>query len=68
MTLEAVWFKDGKEIFHVDPVWELSVEDDSDNWEDIKVHDGDSWYSALDMWICCGIMPDDFVIRIKKED
>ena len=29
MILEAVWFKDGKEIDWVDPVWEVSVEDDA---------------------------------------
>jgi hypothetical protein len=64
MMLEAIWYKDGKEIFRVDPVWEVSVEDDSSTLDPIKVHNGHYWYSAAD----CDETPDDFVIRIKKEE
>ena len=64
MILEAVWFKDGKEIEWVDPVWEVCVEDDTDSLLPIKVFNGYYWYSAAD----CDEVPDDFIIRIKKEN
>lgn len=64
MILEAVWFKDGKEIEWVDPVWEVNVEDDTDSLLPIKVFNGYHWYSAAD-W---DEVPDDFIIRIKKEN
>lgn len=64
MTLEAVWFKNGKEIYWIDPVIDILCEEDSENITDIKVANGYHWYSAAD----CGEAPDDFVIRIKKEN
>ena len=64
MILEAVWFKNGKEIYWVDPVWEVSVNDDTNTLLPIKVFNGYYWYSAED----CNEIPDDFVIRIKKEN
>lgn len=63
MTLEAVWFKNGKEIYWVDPVWEVGVDDDIDTLTPIKVFNGYYWYSATD----CTETPDDFVIRLKRE-
>ena len=63
MILEAVWFKDGKELLQVDPVLEVYVEDDTDTTYPIKVFNGHYWYDAAD----CDETPDDFVIRFKKE-
>ena len=63
MILEAVWFKDGKEIEWCDPV--LSV-DTCDLQEKgiagIFVFNGYASYSSKD----CDVEPDDFVIRIKR--
>ena len=64
MLLEAVWLKNGKEIYCVDPVWEVSNIDDTDNLHTIRVFNGYYWYSAKD----CLEEPDDFVIRVKKEN
>lgn len=63
MILEAVWFKNGKEIDWVDPVQEVFVSDDTDTLSRIKVHNGYAWYSAED----CLEEPDDFVIRVKTK-
>ena len=63
MVLEAVWFKNGKEIYWVDPIVDILCEEDAKDVADIKVASGYHWYSAAD----CGEAPDDFVIRIKKE-
>lgn len=62
MTLEAVWFKNGKEIEWVDPVERLRCDQYSDDILTIEVYNGYYWYSAED----CEEIPDDFVIRIKK--
>ena len=61
MTLEAVWFKDGKEFAWVDPVLDLVCDDEIQDISDIKVYNGLGWYN-------CNECPDDFVIRIKRED
>ena len=63
MILEAVWFKDGKEIEWVDPVMNIMPNDDIQNISDIKVYNGHYWYSSED----CQEEPDDFVIRIKTK-
>jgi len=63
MILEAVWFKDGKEVAWVDPVSDVSK--DFNNIENIAVGNGDYFYSWEDFDI--EGKPDDFVIRIKKE-
>ena len=64
MALEAVWFKNGKEIYWVDPVLDTRYGDSMDKIAAIEVYNGYYWYSAAD----CGESPDDFVIRIKKDD
>ena len=64
MILEAVWFKDGKEISWVDPVEKLRYDQYTDNIFNIEVHNGYYWYSAEDF----NEIPDDFIIRIKKEN
>lgn len=63
MILEAVWFKNGKEIDWVDPVCEVYVEDDANNLRQIQIFNGYAWYSAWD----CPEEPDDFVIRVKTK-
>lgn len=62
MTLEAVWFKNGKEIYWVDPVLDTRTTD-SFGPLNIEVYNGYHWYSSADCWE----EPDDFVIRVKKE-
>jgi hypothetical protein len=61
MMLEAVWFKNGKEIYWVDPVLDTRGGDKIDS---ISVYNGYYWYSSEDCWE----EPDDFVIRTKKEN
>ena len=63
MILEAVWFKNGKEIYWVDPVWDVENIDDAGTLDTIRVFNGYYWYSAKD----CFEEPDDFIIRIKKD-
>lgn len=63
MIFEAVWFKNGKEIYWVDPV--LATRDkDAAHPLGTEVYNGYHWYSAADCWE----KPDDFVIRVKKEN
>ena len=63
MILEAVWFKNGKEIDWVDPVERLRYDQYVDNISNIEVFNGYAWYSSED----CNEVPDDFVIRIKTK-
>ena len=63
MKLEAVWFKNGKEVCWVDPVLNIVCDEDMKALEDIEVCNGYGWYSCGD--IDGGA--DDFVIRIKKD-
>lgn len=64
MLLEAVWFKDGKEIFKVDPVMNILCEDDMEDVSEIEINNGYHWYSYEDFEGDA----DDFVIRIKRAD
>lgn len=64
MRLEAVWFKNGKEIYWVDPVLDIVCEDNMSNITDIEVYNGHCWYSAED----CFEEPDDFIVRVQKEN
>ena len=63
MILEAVWFKNGKEIDWVDPIMNIMPNDNIQSINDIKVYNGYAWYSAED----CNEVPDDFVIRLKTK-
>lgn len=63
MLLEAVWFKDGKEVAWVDPVWRLKNVDNASTMDSIMVNNGYFWYSWKDV---TEEEPDDFVIRIKR--
>ena len=65
MLLEAVWFKNGKEVAWVDPVWEVENLDDGFTLGTILVHNGSHWYRWSDI---TDEEPDDFVVRVKKEN
>lgn len=62
MMLEAVWFKDGKEVFRVSPVINVVCYEDMDDISEIEIDNGCNWYSCEDF---DGDV-DDFVIRIKN--
>ncbi len=59
MLLEAVWFKNGKEVFWVSPVMNIVCDEKMYNYSEIEINNGYEWYSYEDA--------DDFVIRIKKD-
>lgn len=63
MMLEAVWFKDGKEVYKVSPVMCIVCDDDMENISKIEIEDGKKWHEYNDF----EGEADDFVIRIKKE-
>lgn len=58
MMLEAVWLKNGKEVFGVSPVMNIVCYDDMRDCTEIEINNGYGWYSYEDA--------DDFMIRIKK--
>ena len=62
MVLEAVWLKNGKEVYKVSPVMNLLCEDNMENLSEIEVSDGGQWYSTEDI----GKEVDNFLIRIKS--
>lgn len=63
MMLEAVWFKNGKEIYKVSPVMNIVCDDDMDDVSEIEVEDRNRWHDDRDFH---GVA-DDFVIRVKKD-
>ena len=63
MKLEAVWFKNGKEVYWVDPVMNIVCDDNMKDISEIEVDNGSRWYTYEDV----DIDADDFVIRIKKD-
>lgn len=63
MKLEAVWLKNGKEVYWVDPVINIVCEEDMEEISEIEVYNGNYWYSIED--IDGGA--DSFIIRIKGE-
>ena len=62
MTLEAVWFKNGKEVWRVDPVLNIVSDEDMKELSEVEVFNGADWYSSADFDDA-----DDLVIRIKKD-
>ena len=62
MVLEAVWFKNGKEVYSVDPVMNIVCDDNMRNVKDIEVENGYGWYSCRENHFDA----DDFIIRVKK--
>lgn len=63
MMLEAVWFKDGKEVYKVSPVMNIVCDDDMDDIADIEIRSNDKWHEYTDFKGDA----DDFVIRIKED-
>ena len=61
MILEAVWYKEGKEIRKVSPVFDIKCKYGIENISEIEIYNGCDWYSSFDYDDV-----DDFVIRIKK--
>ena len=60
MILEAVWFKDGKEIYKVSPVICVVSYENMKDISEIEIEDEENiWHYREDA--------DDFVIRIKKD-
>ena len=59
MKLEAVWFKDGKEVYRVDSVVNIVCYDDMENVSEIEINNGSGWCSYEDA--------DDFIIRVKRD-
>ena len=66
MELEAVWLKDGKEIFCVDPVIELTH--NGNGIEGIEVSNGYAWYTAVDCKVLSGEKPNGFLVRERSEN
>lgn len=62
MKLEAVWFKNGKEVFKVCPVMNIVCDDDMNNITDIEIENGGTWFSCESFKGGA----DDFIIRIKR--
>lgn len=62
MMLEAVWLKNGKEVYKVSPVMNLLCDDDM-RINEIEVSDGYNWHSCEENQF----ESDDFMIRIKKD-
>lgn len=66
MTLEAVWLKNGKEIAWINPVWEVeNLDDCGDELGTVRVRNGYNWYRWRDV---TDEKPDDFIVRVKKEN
>lgn len=63
MMLEAVWFKDGKEVYKVSPVMNIVCDDDMEDVSYIEVEDLKRWHSCDED----NFEADDFVIRVKSE-
>ena len=63
MMLEAVWLKNGKEVYKVSPVMNIVCEDDMKGIEEIEIEDGYKWHEYGDF----DGNADDFVIRIKRD-
>lgn len=63
MMLEAVWFKNGKEVYKVSPVMNILCDEDMKSISDIEVEDGNRWHEYSDFKGDA----DNFVIRIKGD-
>lgn len=65
MKLEAVWFKDNREVFQVDPVMNIVCNEDMKDISEVEVYDGHDWYSCESFSF--DEEADSFTIRIKRE-
>lgn len=63
MMLEAVWFKNGEEVYKVSPVMNIVCYEKMKSIRDIEVEDEDRWHEYNDF----DEDADDFVIRIKRD-
>lgn len=63
MMLEAVWFKNGKEVYKVSPVMCIVCDEDMEDISKIEIEDRHEWHSCEENQFDA----DDFVIRIKKD-
>ena len=63
MILEAVWFKNKKEIYKVSPVVDVVSYEIMKNINDIEIYNGIQWHSCEENHF----EADDFIIRIKKD-
>lgn len=62
MMLEAIWLKNGKEVYKVSPVMCIVCGDDMDDISEIEIEDNCKWHEYSDFKGDA----DDFVIRVKK--
>lgn len=62
MMLEAVWLKNGKEVYKVSPVMNIVCDDDMNDISYIEIDDGHKWHEYSDF----NGDADNFVIRIKR--
>lgn len=63
MMLEAVWLKNGKEVYKVSPVMNIVCDYDMNDIAYIEVEDKYRWHEYDDF----EGEADDFVIRIKRD-
>lgn len=64
MMLEAVWFKNGREIYKVSPVMNIVCEDDMESVNEIEIEDEcRRWHERRDF----NEDADDFMIRVKRD-
>ena len=62
MKLEAVWFKDGKEVHKVSPVINVVCDEGMESIDEIEIKDENG------NWVYCGkdsFEADDFEIRVR---
>lgn len=62
MMLEAVWLKNGKEVYSVSPVINIVCDDNMNSIDEIEVSDGYDWHSCAENQLDA----DNFIIRIKE--
>ena len=60
MKLEAVWFKNGKEIYKACPVTCIVCDENMKSISDIEIESEYNWHSCDNA--------DDFVIRLIKDE
>ena len=63
MMLEAVWLRNGKEVYKVSPVMNIVCDYDMNDITYIEVEDNYRWHEYDDF----EGEADDFVIRIKRD-
>ena len=66
MELEAVWLKDGNELFCINPVCELTH--NGNDIDSIEVYNGWSFYKSVDIRNFTGKKPNGFLVRERKDD